>query len=176
MEKEHRIPEEATRPQPKRTSFRRAAMIAAGLAFGGEGVAAEPTGSPETRATTEASHAAPEKAAEKKEALRLRARLESFTWVTGLASDPTYAKPDGMYYNKLTPEFIDWLIARDLGDDILKWNPVSETHDFESVLMGTEKFFRAETRREARITKKMDTKSAESFIQTLKDNKELLEP
>lgn len=174
MENEHRIPEEATRPQPKRTSFRRAAMMAAGLALGGEGAVAEPTGSPETRTTTEVSQAVPDKAKESKE--KLHARLESITWVTGITSDIAYTKPDNLYTNKFTPEFIEWLLARGFANEVLQCNPTTDSFHFTTVFMTFELLFQRETGQVAYRQQKMTPEDAKRHIQFLKDAEFSREP
>lgn len=178
MEKEHRIPEEATRPQPKRTSLRRAAMMAAGLALGGETAAAEPPiGSSETRATTEASQAAPDKAKEATE--RLRARLESFTFITGLHHEKGIAvsegtRPDNMYKNAFTSEFIDWLLkfhmesGESAAEELLRCDGASEK--FMVALIPAELRFRIDNPgASTRVSTKMRRQDAETYIQFLKD-------
>ncbi|MBI2426964.1 MAG: hypothetical protein HYV34_03880 [Candidatus Kerfeldbacteria bacterium] len=189
MENE-RIPEEVARPQPKkRTSFRRAALVAAGLAFGGEHAEAQPIVPSDTAHATEVQKTASEKAAEQKEALR--ARLESFRWVTGITSDLAYTKPDELYTNTFTPEFIDWILAfefadaqareevlgigvPDLAHAILESAPPSEK--FNSLFQVAELRYRIENGKYATIQKEMSKGDAERYIQLLKDTRTEREP
>ncbi len=156
-------PDKEKQPRPKRDRVRRALILATGLTLHGELAQGQPTPSYDTKQTTETQPTKPKETNEKE---ALRARLESFTFITGIV-DPKFANPDDMYTNKFTPEFIDWLLAGRFAEQILQSRPPSE--QFNNILQSTEAVFISQTQRNPRIQEKMSKENAETYIQFLKD-------
>lgn len=169
------------KPDPKR-SRRGAALFAAGLAFGSGAPkttdAAQPSSSPPTEQTAgsnkvaegmEALRQLQEQDAEQIKEQKLRERLKNFQWNGGFA-DPKFANPENLFVHTLTSEYIEWLIKNEQAETLLRYNPVTESSDFnrEASFLGTT--FMVTTGRNGIVSKKLDPKAAKIYLKYLIDN------